>query len=113
MKAPPTLPRAAGPRGGSRLAGGPGRCLGMRVTEAGGEGGGPWKLVGRICLLAGRRDFGPDTLLLCYSSEMISLERNLTLFPHPHAIFRCSDGGNMSIIKSQEVFEFFFRENVT
>ena len=37
----------------------------------------------------------------------------LTLFPHPHAIFRCSDGGNMSIIKSQEVFEFFFRENVT
>ena len=24
----------------------------------------------------------------------------LTLFPHPHAVFRCSDGGNMSIIKS-------------
>lgn len=28
--------------------------------------------------MAGRRDFGSDPLLLCSSSEMISLERNLT-----------------------------------
>ena len=26
-------------------------------------------------------DFGSDPLLPCYSSEMISMERNLTLFP--------------------------------
>lgn len=53
MKAPPTLPRAAGPRGDR-----PGRWPGP-VSGNVGDGGwgkreGPWKLMGRICLLAGR-----------------------------------------------------------